>query len=408
MLNHQEIAVLRELAQKYAEYAALPAHEEKRRLWIENNECRAARPMVLIDQICWGEINTDGALTGRIEDKYWRSVEEELRQTIYKWEHLPVDMVLTPYIQLPMPLHDSGWGVEAKEDVVALDKNAGGYSHRYYDVLENEEDIEKIRMPEFSMDVDRLVQIRQEADVIFDGIIEYRLRGACLHLGVWDKLSFWRGVENCYIDLLDRPEYMHALMEKLTQGLISQIESLNRLKAYDTVSGLTHCSHNFLSDLPGENAQNVTENGWAFGLAQLFSSVSPEVTREFEVEYMKRVFPHFGAVYYGCCERLDDRLDVLAALPKVRKISCSPWSHKERFAEMLPDSRVMSAKPNPAFLATVSFDEEAVRKDLRETIAAAKRHGRNLEFILKDISTIRYDQQRLWRWAEIAMEEVQR
>jgi len=197
-------------------------------------------------------------------------------------------------------------------------------------------------------------------------------------------------------------------MEKLTQGLISQIESLNRLKAYDTVSGLTHCSHNFLSDLPGENAQNVTENGWAFGLAQLFSSVSPEVTREFEVEYMKRVFPHFGAVYYGCCERLDDRLDVLAALPKVRKISCSPWSHKERFAEMLPDGRVMSAKPNPAFLATVSFDEEAVRKDLRETIAAAKRHGRNLEFILKDISTIRYDQQRLWRWAEIAMEEVQR
>lgn len=407
MLNHQEIVVLRELAQKYAEYAALPAHEEKRRLWIENNECRAARPMVLIDQICWGEINTDGALTGRIEDKYWRRVEEELRQTIYKWEHLPVDMVLTPYIQLPMPLHDSGWGVETKEEVVALDKNAGGYSHRYYDVLATDEDLLKLRLPEYSMDTELLRSIREEADMVFEGIIPYRMRGESLHLGVWDKISFWRGVENCYIDLMDRPEFMHAIMEKLTQGLINQIESLNRLQAYDVTSGLTHCSHNFLTHQSPDDPA-VASKGWAFGLAQLFSSVSPEVTREFEVEYMKRVFPYFDSVYYGCCERLDDRLDVLAALPKVRKISCSPWSHKERFAEMLPAGRVMSAKPNPAFLATVSFDEDAVRKDLRETIGAAKRHGRNLEFILKDVSTIRYDQKRLWRWADIAMEEVQR
>ncbi len=126
------------------------------------------------------------------------------------------------------------------------------------------------------------------------------------------------------------------------------------------------------------------------------------------MEYMKRVFPHFRAIYYGCCERLDDRLDILEALPKVRKISCSPWSNPERFAEMLPKGRVMSAKPNPAFLATDSFDEDTVRRDLRRTIEAARRNHRNLEFILKDISTIRYDAARLWRWAEIAMEEVQR
>lgn len=408
MLKERDIAILRELAARYAQAAALPVHDTKRKLWIENNECRSAHPMVLIDQICWGEINTDGALTGRAEDPYWRGVEEELLKTLYKWEHMPADMVLTPYVQIPMPLHDSGWGIEAREDVVALDKNAGGYSHRYYDVLQTEEDIAKIRMPEFTMDMERLQRIREEAEVIFGGIIEYRFCGACLHLGVWDKISFWRGVENCYIDLMDRPEFMHAIMEKLTQGLLHQIDSLNRIGAYDIVSTYTHCSHNFLSDLPSGDAQAVSENGWAYGLAQLFSSVSPEVTREFEVEYMKRVFPRFGAVYYGCCEKLDDRLDVLEALPKVRKISCSPWSDKEHFAEALPAGRVMSAKPNPAFLATVSFDEEAVRRDLRETIGAANRHGRNLEFILKDISTIRYDQRRLWRWAEIAMEEVQR
>ena len=193
--------------------------------------------------------------------------------------------------------------------------------------------------------------------------------------------------------------------------MLYQIETMNRLGIYDNTTTLTHCSHTFLDNLPergGDPESGTTSQGWCFGMAQLFSSVSPEITREFEVEYMNRLFPHFGAVYYGCCERLDDRLDVLEKLEKVRKISCSPWSDKEAFAEKLPARRIMSAKPNPAFLATESFAEDAMRAEFRRTIDAARRHGRNLEFILKDISTIRYDQARLWRWAEVAMEEVQR
>ena len=409
MLKPNDISNLRALAVQYAEAASLPVHDEKRRLWTANNEGRPARPMVLIDQICWQEINTDGALSGQAEDAYWRRVEEELKMKLYCWRHMPVDMVLTPYIQLPMPVSDSGWGLEVKEDVIAPDRNATAYSHRLYDVLDSEEALAQIRLPEYTLDREALKRIRGEADAVFDGIIPYRMRGVSMHLGVWDKISFWRGVESCYIDLLDRPEFMHAIMEKLTRGLLHQIESANRQGIYDVSGTLTHCSHNFLSDLPsGDPEFGTTGQGWAFGLAQLFSSVSPEITREFEVEYMKRVFPYFGAIYYGCCERLDDRLDVLAALPKVRKISCSPWSDRDHFAEALPAGKVMSAKPNPAFLATDSFDEEAVRRDLRATMDAAKRHGRSLEFILKDISTIRRDPARLWRWAEIAMEEVQR
>jgi hypothetical protein len=31
----------------------------------------------------------------------------------------------------------------------------------------------------------------------------------------------------------------------------------------------------------------------------------------------------------------------------------------------------------------------------------------HIEFIMKDISTVRHDPQRLWQWSEIAMEEVE-
>jgi len=411
MISVQDMQVLRQLAQQYAEIAALPVHKEKTKLWTDNNEYRSARPMVLIDQICWWEIDSDSWFQLQVQDPYWRNVELELRRKLYSWKNFPVDMVFTPYICLPKPIHDSGWGLAANEDIKKLDERTGAASHYFHNCMQTEEDIEKIQMPEITLDEEKLRQIRQEADVIFDGIIPYQMTGCSLHLGIWDTISTWMGVENCYIEILDRPEFIHALLEKMTQGLLHKIEAINRLGVYDVTSNIVHCSHWFLDDLPAKDTDfdfGQTTNSWAFGLAQLFSSCSPAVTEEFEVAYMQRVFPHFGAIYYGCCERLDDRLDVLAKLPNVRKISCSPWSDKEHFAETLPDRVVMSVKPTPALVAGNFYDEDKIRKDLRESIEAAKRHNRNVELILKDISTVNRDPNRLRRWAQIAMEEVQR
>lgn len=411
MLNEHDIKILRPLIEKYAEIAALPVHEEKKKLWTDNNEFRSARPMVLIDQVCWNEINTDGSLDGKCEDPYWKGVEESLRKKLYSWEHMPVDMVFSPYFSLPKPIHDSGWGIEVEEDAMTLDKTSEVYSQHYHNMLQEEEDIEKIQIPRITLDEPMLNRIREEADVLFEGIMPYRMEGQCLHLGLWDKISERMGVENCYMEIYDRPEFLHAIMEKMTRGVLQQIEDMNRIGAYDVTSNIVHCSHTFLDNLPvaGSDPEfGTTANGWAFGLAQLFTAASPDVTNEFEVPYMNRIFPHFGAIYYGCCERLDDRMDVIAKLKNVRKISCSPWSHKNAFAEKMPDRCVMSNKPSPVFVAGDTFDEDAVRKDIRETIEAARQYNRNLEFILKDISTIRYEPQRLWRWAEIAMEEVQR
>ena len=141
-------------------------------------------------------------------------------------------------------------------------------------------------------------------------------------------------------------------------------------------------------------------------MAQLFTSVSPAINREFEVPYMSKLFSYFGAVYYGCCERLDDRLDVIDQMPNIRKISCSPWSDREHFAAVLPKKYIMSNKPNPSYLAGAVFDEDVIRKDFRRTIEAAKANGLGLELLLKDISTVENDPRRLWRWSEIAMEET--
>jgi hypothetical protein len=57
-------------------------------------------------------------------------------------------------------------------------------------------------------------------------------------------------------------------------------------------------------------------------------------------------------------------------------------------------------------IAKPNFDENSVRAELSSKFAAMK--NCSVEVILKDISTVQNKPERLWRWAEIAMEEAKK
>ena len=403
-LSNREITRLRELARRYADAASLPEQAERRLGWERFNTLQPERPRALIDQIPWNEMNVDGCLDNQVEEPYWREIETWILRELYKWDHMRADMVLDPYIKLPRPILNSGWGLEAQVTRLSMDKTSDVASQHMKNLIHGPEDLEKIHTPVLSLDREKEAAIAETAAELFGGIADWRFTGIVMHLGVWDTISYWMGVENCYIELMDRPEMMHALMEKMTAGCLGMIEQANRLRLFDTQEHYCHCSHTYRPDDP-DTPDGCSGDAWAFGLAQLFTAVSPKITEEFEAAYMKRIFPSFRHIYYGCCDRLDDRLEIVSRLPNVRKISCSPWSHREAFAEKLPRHIIMSNKPSPAMLAEESFDEDALRSDLRRTIAAARKNGVQLEIILKDISTVRYQPQRLWRYSEIVLEE---
>ena len=324
-----------------------------------------------------------------------------MRTQISKWEHMPADMVLNPYIILPRPVSNTGFGMTT----IKSDNDIHAQSHLFEDQLEEMEDIEKIKTPKLCLNPEKEAEILAAAHEIFDGTAPLKWSGFNVHSGLWDQISFWKGVENCYFDLLDRPELIHAILDRYTNAHLALIDQINELGVYDTVSNMCHCSYTF-SDRDTNPEHPTSRDGWTYSMAQLFTSVSPEVNKEFEVPYMSKLFSRYGSVYYGCCERLDDRLDIIDTMPNIRKISCSPWSDRENFAAKLPKKYIMSNKPSPTFLATASFNEDAVREDLRRTIKAAKDNGLCLELLLKDISTVKNDPQRLWRWSEIALEET--
>ena len=409
-LRAEDRETLRALAERYMSYALSDKNNENRRLWRSLNDGTMLKPMVAIDQMPWNELDVDGFLFCTVEDPYYRRIEWNLRSEIYKWERLPVDMVLNPYILLPRPVSNTGYGLRPQYELP--DNSANKFvSKRYVNQFKEPEDVDKIKTPVIMLDRETESRIISEAKEIFGGIAPVKMQGIILHLGFWDWIAQWMGVENCYIELMDRPEMMHAIMEKLTVATLSVIDQINALGLYDVNCNMCHCSYTFSSGLPPTDCDTdnpTSRDGWGFGMAQLFTSVSPQITEEFEVRYMQRIFPRFGAIYYGCCDRLDDRLDKICKMPNIRKISCSPWSDRENFAANLPQKYVMSNKPSPALLAQTSFDESAVREDLRRTIEAAKKHGLRLEMLLKDISTVKNEPQRLWRWAEIAKEETEK
>lgn len=410
-LTKKECAVLQSLAQDYMELALLPVQKEKRELWLALNRLEMQRPMFAIDQLPWHEMDVDGELVCQVTHPYWKGVEEELRRKIYLFRHMPADMVLNPYLTLPRPIEYTGYGIEIEEKTLASDTDNDVVAHSFTNLIEEPEDIEKIKTPKAILDEAQEREIIQQAEALFAGIAPFRMAGLTLHLGVWDFITQWMGVENVYIELMDRPEMMHALMERVTNCTIELIEQMNRDRLFDVYTNICHCSYTFTDDLPLPNCDPdhpTSENVWAFGLAQLFTSVSPQITKEFEVPYMKRIFPYFGAIYYGCCDRLDDRLEIIAEMPKIRKISCSPWSDRENFAAKLPKHYIMSNKPSPVFLGGDSVDYDAIRADIRRTLKAARDNQVNLELILKDISTVHYEPQRLWNWSRIVQEEVER
>lgn len=407
-LNKNDIRILQDLAKKYMEIAALPVQEKKKALWISLNKSQMQKPMLAMNQIPWHEMDVDGSLISQIKDSYWCQVETYLRQMIYRWQYIRLDMVVDPYILLPRLIHNTGYGLHVSEDISIGDAANSIVGHKYINQFEDMEDVEKIKAPIITIDRKGEKAILEEAEAIFKGIAPIKMEGLTVNLGLWDKITTWMGIENIYMELYDRPEFLHAIMGKITDATIAMIESLNKEKAFDVYSNLCHCSYTYSNDLPskGVDLDNPTSKDvWAFGLAQLFTSTSPSITDEFEITYMKKIFPYFGAIYYGCCERLDDRIDIITKLPNIRKISCSPWSDREIFAQKMPKQYIMSNKPTPAFLAATHMDEELVRKDIRRTIRAARNHDISLELILKDISTVKYEPQRLWRWSQIAMEE---
>ena len=408
-MQKRDKEIVRGLAAQVAEIASLPVQEETRRLWRKLNGLKPERPMVMIDQVCWNEMNINDELTIKCEDEECRPYERQMRMALFQWKHFPVDMVVEPFIKVRKAVNDTGFGISADDEVAVMDASNGVQGHLYKNQLATDGDLDRIKMPVITHDTAETERRMAFATELFGDTIELRPWAFVPYLGIWDAVTTWMGAQNLLMAIIDRPEFMHRVAAKLSKGYLHKLDQMEALGVLGDPQGTIHCTGAYTDELPADGydpAKPRSEDRWMFGLAQILGSVSPAMYDEFEIRYAKPICERFGLVYYGCCEPLHGKMDQVRKLPNVRKVSMSPWVDQRRGAEEIAGDYVYSRKPNPALLAA-SFDADAIRKDLTATRDICAEHGCPLEFIQKDISTVCYEPQRLFDWATIAMEVAQ-
>ena len=402
--------ILRALAGQVAELAHLDIQARNMELHRAVNSLRMIRPVVLLDELPWNQLNQDGGLTLKCQDEYLRAVEQEMRRTLYRWDHVRGDMIVEPFYRLNRAVTIGDIGVSIHEDILASDGDNNIVSHHYIDQLSDEASLEKLHPPEIKVDDGLTERRRTLLDGIFGDVLPVRVMGVT-HAGFympWDNLSMWRGVEPIYVDLMDNPELLHAFMRRFLDIRLDLLDRLEAMNLMDADLGILHCTPGLVDELPGkiEGGRVTRRNLWGRGTAQVFASVSPAMHDEFEIEYAKKFFEGFGLVYYGCCEPLHNKIDIVKKLPNLRKISITPWADVRKAAERIGKDYVLSRKPNPASVAVPSLDEDALRKDILETLSLCRENGTPVEITLKDISTVCYNPNNLTRWEQVVMETV--
>lgn len=409
ILSGHDREIIRKLAGEFARYASLPVHAEKAVMWRNLNDLRQNRPMVWINEMPWNEMNVNDELTILCEHPWARRQEQGLRRTIYQWKHMPADMVLSSHIDSPLAMHSTDFGIVEDVDVVRTDDKSDVVSRHFNRQIKEPEDIAKIKMPVVSHNEKATELIFTLMQGLYSGILPVKKTGqGHIWFTPWDYLIRWWGVEEAMIDLIMRPEMVNEAVSRMVDGWmleLDQFEKLNLLSLDNDNNRVGSGGYGYTGYLPGsdfEPAHVRPHNMWGCSNAQIFSEVSPEMHWEFALRHDMRWLERFGLTYYGCCEPLHNKMGILGKIKNLRKISVSAWADIDKILAEGGSKYVLSLKPNPAFLAEERWRPDAVREDLKTKLDKTK--GCNVEIIMKDISTVAYKPQRLWEWAEIALE----
>ena len=310
-LSAKDIDVLRRLAGDLAEIAALPVHQEKARLWQKLNDLESERPMVWINEICWHEMDVDGELTLVTEHPWVRDEERDCR-TLYQWRHMPGDMVVSPFLACPLALHSTDFGIMEDVDIVRTAAASDVVSRHFKIQIRDFADLEKIRMPRVTHN-EAATHFRYAAMCrVYDGILPVRKVGQThIWFTPWDYLVRWWGIQEAMIDLVDRPELVHAGVERMVDAWMTELDQFEAFSALSLDCDNTRIGSGataIRANLPGAGFDPRTSGRSTCGAAptpRSFRKSRRRCTGTSPLQHDLRWLSRWGLTYYGCCEPLD-------------------------------------------------------------------------------------------------------
>jgi hypothetical protein len=403
-------AIIRDLAKRIAAIAALPIQQERKDLWMRLNRLERVRPLVMVKDVApslWDELPPKDEM--QCVDPFCREQEYLLRKQIYAWEHYPDDRVITDTITCRVVYDESPWGPTIEREDPKLQYGA----KRFISTIETEKDLEKINAPLVTPDWEATERLYGQLCDLYDGVFAVQKRGVSgFNFAALDMFIRWRGIQEMFTDLAERPEFIHHAMERMTSGFIARIEQMEQLGM------LSPCNNGEMLGpggyawtdqlpLPGYDGKHARlKDCWGRATTQIFTeSISPAMHEEFATQYERRVVERAGLSGYGCCEPLHNKMPMLRKIKNLRRVSMSPWVDMDKAAAEVGKDYIYTHKPNPALLSMEHWDPDLVRSKMRE--ALHKTRENLVEVNLQDLHTLRGEPWRLDDWMRIAMETAE-
>ncbi|MFA4943817.1 MAG: hypothetical protein WC789_03855 [Lentisphaeria bacterium] len=410
--------LLRDLARQRQAAAASPLNQERKRLWYALHDGSPVRPMILAESggVCDHRRPFPGAPNENPElqctDPWARGVEHQLRYDLWRFQVLQDDFVLEPAFNLAWKTSFTNFGVEPVVHQLEGDSlTARSWEAPLKDI---KADFHKLKHRTFAVDRAATLGEKGRLEEIFGDLLPVRLRGAFWWtFGLTIQAIDLIGLENLMLFMYDDPEGLHQLLAFLRDDNLALARwaeseglfSLNNENDYIGSGGIGYTRRLPPPEWQAGNPVRLRDQ-WLLLESQETVGVGPDLYREFIFPYHKELAEQAGLVYYGCCEPLHSRWEVVKEVPNLRACSIAPLCNQEIMAEAIAGDYIFSRKPNPTLISTGVFNEELIRQDLRATLRLAKHHGCRLELIMKDVHTLNNEPWRLARWIQLAREEI--
>lgn len=393
--------VLKELCLEAQEIASSPEHRRRRRLWTDFHALRPVRTPVsfaLYTNVWERDIARPEDL--RCPEGLARQIEIQLRARLWKARHIPDDEPLLPTVWLWTP-RPAGcpplWGVPLESR-----RSAGHGSYKPVPPLKSEDDLERVTGPTYREDEQAKRELLEQALDLTGGLATVKFRTDEVHYGPFEWAVRLRGMDNLLLDVVDSPGFVHRLMDRITEGMVSYHRQREAAGAVDAEE--SWAIHMHYDEVP-PGLEGRVKGCWAYVHAQSAASLSPAMYEEFIQPYNERIAGMFGKVYYHGCEDLSAKARIIRNLPNLRLFHVSPWTPLKPVLEALGSGIALEVHSHPARVLFTDSPE-----DTRADLQRLHREAAEAPHILKlcDVESVPDGGQRLVLWARLAREVVER
>lgn len=407
----KDVELLRPLVDKILEASSDPKQGRKKRLWAEHQALHKIEKILVtvyyegIPRPQWTFMFGENYL--KTESALARYVEFNLRRRLWMADNVPDDHIIWPSIVIPAVISQPlDWGVPLSRVGSDEDIDNPLEARKIVPPFTSEIEINRLQFTDLLIDKASTSLAIEEANELLEGRLDVYLHYPNLGYSPFDIAVGMRGIQNIMYDVIDCPEKVHLLMNFITnvfelhhrrreeQGWVNYIPTADG--KYTEVGFRVHCaflSPNFDPEIPRLHDE------WAYISAQTSSGLSPHMFDEFVHPYNMRLAKFFTnqTVYYHGCECLDQKIDIIATLPNLRRFHVSPWSSVETAKEKFQGKVILEVHAHPGKVF-FGFSREDMHSDIKRLIDAAE--GVPIDLNLSDIHSFNGNPKLLTTWAE--------